>query len=377
MPNVTPPAFCWIDTPDALDAACREVEHADVIALDTEFFREKTFYPLPALIQFAAGELAYLVDPLVTPCTEAFRRLLTQGPLKLLHASSEDLEVFTAWAGAVPMPLVDTQIAQGFLGDTPGMGYQRLVELWMGKVLPKEETRSNWLERPLSPAQCDYAALDVIYLLKVWRLQFAELEKLGRWEWLQQECEELVSQVGRNKVTDGQWYLRQRQLWRLKPRQIEAYRLLTTWREGEARRRDLPRNWLVSDKVLYAIAEALPTHRAALAEVEGVKPMLIKKQGDTILALVKQAVAQQEADLPPALPAPSGSAFKSRFKGIKSEVNAEAERLGMAPEMLLRRRDMEALVVADMEHKPLPLPSGWRGERLNEALQQVLQEAEA
>ena len=111
------PEIRWIDTPEALDAACAEVARADVIALDTEFFRERTFHPVPALIQFCAGGPAYLVDPLEVACTEAFRRLLAEGPLKLLHASSEDLEVLAHWAGVAVAPLVDTQIAQSLLGD--------------------------------------------------------------------------------------------------------------------------------------------------------------------------------------------------------------------------------------------------------------------
>ncbi|XKH59243.1 ribonuclease D [Halomonas sediminis] len=374
MPNLTPPSFHWIDSPEALDAACLSVAEAEVIALDTEFFREKTFYPIPALIQFTAGELAYLVDPLATPCTDEFRKLLTQGPVKLLHACSEDLEVFAHWAQALPEPLVDTQVAQGFLGENPGMGYQKLVEFWVGETLPKEETRSNWLERPLSQAQCHYAALDVIYLLKVWYLQREHLERLGRLSWVEQECAELLQQAGRSAAADGQWYVRQRQLWRLAPRQIEAYRLLTTWREGEARRRDLPRNWLVSDKLLYAVAEILPTNRYELAEVEDIKPTLVKKEGDALLALVKKACAATENDLPPALPAPTAPAFKSRFKALKGVVNAQAEALGVAPEMLLRRRDMEALVIADMAQMTLPLPNGWRGECMNPALEGALRE---
>ena len=212
------------------------------------------------------------------PCTDKFRALLQNSAIKLLHSCSEDLEVFQHWAGVLPVPLIDTQVVQGFLGENPGMGYQKLVEFWVGETLPKEETRSNWLVRPLSPAQCHYAALDVIYLLKVWALQAEKLTTLGRREWVEAECASLIEQAGRSVDNDQQWYTRQRQLWRLMPRQMEAYRLMTTWREGETRRRDLPRNWLISDKLLFAIAEKMPSNRFELAEVEGVKPVLIKKR---------------------------------------------------------------------------------------------------
>src|SRR5690554_8233652 len=109
------PEVRWIATPEALDAACNEVAHADVIALDTEFYREKTFHPVPALIQFSAGGPAWLIDAQAVECTQRFRQLLSEGPLKLMHASSEDLEVLALWAGVTVAPLVDTQVAQGLL----------------------------------------------------------------------------------------------------------------------------------------------------------------------------------------------------------------------------------------------------------------------
>lgn len=368
------PEIRWIATPEALDAACTEVARAEVIALDTEFFRERTFHPVPALIQFCAGGPAFLVDPLEVECTEAFRRLLAEGPLKLLHASSEDLEVFAHWAGVPVAPLVDTQIAQALLGEVPAMGYQKLVEHWVGETLPKDETRSNWLERPLTEAQKSYAALDVVYLLDVWAGQREALARRGRRAWLEEDCAALVDQAARSDEADGQWYLRQRNLWRLGPRQIEAYRRLTTWREGEVRHRDLPRSWLVSDKLLYAIAERLPENRYELAAVEGVKPPLVKREGDTLLALVKEARHVDASELAPAPLSPLSHAFKRCLKAMKKVVNAEAEALGVAPEVLMRRRDLEALASAKLRGQPLPLPSGWRGERLAAALERTLNE---
>ncbi|APE31847.1 ribonuclease D [Halomonas aestuarii] len=369
------PEIRWIDTPAALDSACAEVADADVIALDTEFFRENTFHPVPALIQFAAGGApAFLVDPLEVACTEAFRRLLAEGPLKLLHASSEDLEVFAHWAGVPVAPLVDTQIAQSLLGEVPSMGYQKCVEFWTGETLPKDETRSNWLLRPLSDSQKRYAALDVVYLLDVWEHQREALDRQGRMAWVEADCAALVAQAARSETADGQWYLRHRQLWRLSPRQVEAYRRLTLWREGEARRRDVPRGWLVHDRLLYAIAEQLPENRFELSRVEGLKPPLIKREGDELLRLVREALQIDESALPPAPLSPMTPEFKQRLKALKKVVNADAEALGVAPEVLLRRRELEALVSADLRGEPLPMPGGWRGDRLAAGLTAVLEE---
>lgn len=375
LSSLAPPLYQWIDSAEALDAACEQVSGAPVIALDTEFFRENTFFPIPALIQFTAGEQAFLIDPLVTPCTAAFQQLLRSDAIKLLHACSEDLEVFQRWAGELPTPLVDTQVAQALLGEVPGMGYQKLVELWMGETLPKEETRSNWLERPLTASQCEYAALDVIYLLKVWTLQAEELAALGRRSWLEEECASLIDQAGRSVANDGQWYTRQRQLWRLSPRQLEAYRIMTIWREGETRRRDLPRNWLVSDKLLFAVAEAMPANRHELAEVEGVKPPLIKKEGDALLAMVKQAQHAVEQDLPAKWLDPMQPAFKRHFKALKKVISEQASELGVAPEVLMRRRDIEALVIQHLTAGVSAPISGWRHEYLTEGLLQALEES--
>ncbi|SEK90338.1 ribonuclease D [Halomonas daqiaonensis] len=368
------PEIRWIDTPEALDAACAEVASAEVIALDTEFFRESTFHPVPALIQFAAGGPAYLVDPLEVACTETFRRLLSAGSLKLLHASSEDLEVFAHWAGVPVAPLVDTQIAQSLLGEVPSMGYQKLVEYWVGETLPKDETRSDWLKRPLSETQRLYAALDVVYLLEVWQHQREVLERQGRLSWVEADCADLVAQSARSDAADGQWYLRHRQLWRFSPRQVEAYRRLTRWREGEARRRDVPRGWLVPDRLLYAIAEQLPENRFELGRVEDIKPPLVKREGNELLRLVREALHVDESELPPVPLSPMAPEFKQRLKALKKVVNAEAEALGVAPEVLLKRRDLEALVGADLMGQPLPLPEGWRGDRLNACLTAALEE---
>ncbi|WP_413614920.1 ribonuclease D [Halomonas cupida] len=366
------PDIRWIDNAAALDVACADLMDAPVLALDTEFFREKTFHPVPALIQICAGGPAWLIDPLAVECTDALRQLLTNDAIKLLHASSEDLEVFAHWAGVLPAPLVDTQVAQSLLGEDAAMGYQRLVEHWVGETLPKEETRSNWLERPLSDAQSSYAALDVVYLLEVWHRQREELVRQQRLEWVMQDCADILQQSERSEASDGQWYLRHRQLWRLKPQQIEAYRLMTTWREGEARSRNLPRGWVVQDRLLYAIAERMPENRFELAEVDDIKPTLIKREGDELLAMVKQARHEDTVNLPPAPLSPALPPFKKRLKALKQVVNGEAQRLGVAPEVLMRRRELEALVVANMRAETPPLPTGWRGELLNAGLDDAL-----
>lgn len=370
--SITAPRYQWIATSAELDAACHEVASAEVIALDTEFFRERTFYPLPALIQFASRDVAYLVDPVAVACTKAFRELLENSAIKLLHACSEDLDVFQRWAGTLPTPLVDTQVAQAFLSTAPGVGYQKLVEIWTYEVLPKEETRSDWLKRPLSDGQCRYAALDVLYLLKIWACQAPALDALGRLQWVFDESRSLV-EAARLHHAD-QWFLRQRQLWRLSPLQIEAYRQLTIWRETEIRKRDLPRNWLVGDQVLLAIATQMPTNRYQLAAVDGVKPSLVNKEGDSLLAMIESARHCPVDALPLTQPDPSKPPFKPLANAAKKEVAKVADALGVAPEVVLRRRQLDRLVLQALAGAPLDLPAGWRGDYLAGPLERALKD---
>jgi len=362
----------WVDTPEGLQAAHDALITADIVALDTEFFRESSFFPVPALLQLTAGDVVYLIDPQAVAVSEAFQQLLGGGPLKLIHACSEDLDVLSLWAGVTLAPLVDTQVAESFLGTDSAMGYRRLVAQRCDVDLPKEETRSNWLDRPLTAAQLDYAALDVVFLPAIWEQQRQALIQLGREDWLAEECAALS--LGRDEASHEQWYTRHRQLWRLTPRQVEAYRELTLWREIEVRRRDVPRGWLIKDNVLFAIAEAMPQNRYELAAIEGMTPTLIKREGDALLALVKTAYHRDEADLGEPLPVPTTPAFKRRFKALKQVVQARAEALGVAPERLANRAEMEALVSAHLSQAPLPLPDGWRGQQLSADWQQALAE---
>lgn len=373
----------WVETPDALAAACAELEGADWLALDTEFIRESTFFPIPALVQLMAardGELPgadgstpriFLIDPTLVPASDALKRLLgSEGPLKLLHACGEDMEVFQRWAGLAPTPLIDTQIAEGLTGGEASLGYQRLVERVVGVTVPKEETRSNWLKRPLTQAQCDYAALDVLFLPQVWAEQRASLIQLERMAWLEEDCSAPGSSGG--STPDPDYWKRHRSLWKLSPRGLAAWQTLCEWREEQIRQRDTPRSRLLADAQLFGICERLPINRFELAKVEGLHPPQIKRIGDKVLEILKDVAMIDEGQLPRVPPSPLTPEWKNRMKRLKREVNAVAEAQSLKPELLGKRREMEALVIADHDGDALPLPSGWRGELLSARLAKAL-----
>ena len=362
----------FIDTEEALERACTDLATREVIGVDTEFMRETTFYPVPALIQLGDADVVYLIDPTVVAPTESLRALLgNEGPLKILHACSEDMEIFTLWIGDVPSPLVDTQMAHALLGAENSISYQRLVDHWEQQHVPKGETRSNWLQRPLSEEQCRYAALDVVWLSSIWQRQQARLREHDRLEWLLEDCHALV-EAARGPRDDARWYLRHRNAWRLEPRQLAAFQRLCVWRERAVRERNLPRNWLASDAMLMEMAAALPSNRYELSRVDGIKPALIKREGDTLLSLIEEAVRLEDSGLPATLPSPVSDAYKKRMKALKAVVNERAAALSLPSEVLVTRRELERWISADLQRTDWPCLSGWRGDVLNDALVSAL-----
>lgn len=356
---MTQPWF-WIDSPEALNDACAQLAQSDVIGVDTEFLRETTFAPIPALIQLGNGQQAWLIDPMAVAPTDAVRHLLgPEGPVKLLHACGEDLEIFQLWLGDIPRPMIDTQVAEGFCCGEAGMGYKRLVEQRLGVDLPKDATRSDWTQRPLTETQCRYAALDVQYLPPIWAQQKAELTASGRLSWVEACCQAMI-EVASHPVDHSHYYLRHRQAWRLDARRLAALARLCAWREEEIRRRNIPRGYLANDGQLMTIAERLPKNIYSLADIQGLRPSFIKRDGETVLDMIQKVLALPESELPKTLPSQQGTAWKSTLKPLRAAVNEVAESLGIAPELLMRRREREEWITDWLYGTRPALPDDWR-----------------
>ncbi|OHE87378.1 MAG: ribonuclease D, partial [Lysobacterales bacterium RIFOXYD1_FULL_69_11] len=228
------------------------------IGLDTEFIRERTYWPQLALVQIAIetgdGLDILLVDPLVPGMTEALATLLADTRiLKVMHSPSEDLVAFKHACNTVPRPLFDTQLAAALAGIAGGMGYQRLVESMTGVALAKGETRSDWMRRPLSPSQLEYAADDVRHLFELHDALDADLNRLGRRAWLAEDAERTLANADSDDVE--RWphlSLRSAQFLDLGA-QRRLVRLLR-WRDRYARDNDRPRTWILDNELATAIA---------------------------------------------------------------------------------------------------------------------------
>lgn len=378
-PPLAPP-FVLIESAADLAAAVPAWQGAAVLALDTEFLRERTFFHRLGLIQVSprASE-AVLVDPLAVGDLSALVPVLQDpGTLKVLHSGSEDLEVFFRALGVVPAPLIDTQIAAALAGHGASLSYQKLVAATLGVELEKGETRTDWLARPFSPAQLAYAAEDVAYLLPAWQHLRGDLERLGRLEWALADSAALLD-TSRFAEDAAAAYLRVKGAGRLKGRQLAALQRLAAWREREARRRDLPRGFVLKDDLLLGLATRLPADDAALRKVPGFDPRQAVRDGTVWLGLVREALELPAAELPEELDRmPYTPAVRELERKLRDRVALRAAELGLPPEVLAPRRTLSALLRIALTEPAPRLPrdlEGWRRGAVGEDLLQEVQAA--
>ena len=227
--------YQYINTTSQLQSAIEVCSGADALAVDTEFARFNTYYPNVGLIQLGTTEACFLVDPLTIDDLSPLKLILAEPSiLKVFHACSEDLEVFQHAMGLIPSPIFDTQISAALMGVGFSMSYQRLVEHYLDIILSKEETRSDWLQRPLTAKQLDYAALDVVHLYEVYQMQVEELASADRLYWLMEECARLGLDIP-TMVDPDEWYKKIKGTARLSRQQLNVVKVLCAWREITAR----------------------------------------------------------------------------------------------------------------------------------------------
>lgn len=364
--SLPPSDWTWIDTDAGFQACVAQWRSAPVLFLDTEFIRVDTFFPIPGVLQVNDGRQCSLVDAQAISDWSAFGELLEDpGVVKVLHSCSEDLQVLERLTGRLPQHLFDTQIAAALAGLGASLGYQNLVRQLVGVELPKEHTRSDWLARPLSQAQLEYAVLDVVYLAEVYHRLVALLEGGQRVGWVFEEGDRLLAAYG--SEGPDQAYTRLKLAWQLNRRQLRILRDLLRWREVTARERNVPRGFLLKDDAALAIARRRPRHQGELSSLKEVPPAPLRRYGGIWLELVHTAQLASEDDLPPSLPRPLNPFQQERFAELKRTVETVAEAAGVPAELLLRRRDMEAMVRACQPCLPEGL-AGWRSTLLAEAL---------
>jgi len=364
MNQVIKPAYTLIDTPEELDKLCNHLADQSVIAIDTEFVRVDTYYPRIGLIQVATDAGVYLVDPVTNSDIARLGEVLSGpgAPLLVLHACSEDIEVFKRIWDKVPTRIFDTQVASGFAGFGHQPGLQRLVEAVLGKTLSKDETRSNWVKRPLTASQLSYAADDVLYLLPLYRGLLERMGADGRTAWFDEEMGRLVVTLT-SQVPPEKLYLKKSNAWKLDPLQLTVLQQLLVWREATAQQEDKPRGFVLKDNTVLAAAERLPVNEGGLSGLRDLTPPRQRRYGSGIIEVVARA-KDGEWEPPEPLPEPLSREYREILKKLTARVALTADELGIPPELLARKKMLVELLCAWLEHRDGALPDafqGWRG----------------
>ncbi len=348
----------YINRPEQLPPLCEQIQQESWIALDTEFLREKTYYPKFCLLQIAAPGWVACVDPLaiqdLTPLLEA---IYNPGITKVLHSCRQDLEIFYQITGKIPGPVFDTQIAAPLLGFQENPGYAMLVSSFLNINLNKAHTRADWSERPLSQDQIQYAADDVIYLCKIYTIMCEQLEKLGRLNWLESDFA-LLNNPELYQLSPENAWLKIRGKNKLTGRQLSILQALSEWRERTAQTENKPRNWLLPDDMLLELGKLQPVTTAELAKVRSINERSVNRYGKAICELID--AARQRPPKP--LLEKNGSGKKTQqheaiLDVLSAVVRIRAEENSLNPVILATRKELEQLLFGEDD---CPLLHGWR-----------------
>ena len=288
----------YIDTPSSLDAFCQQLGTAAWIALDTEFLREKTYYPKLCLLQIATPEVVACIDPIalddLSPLLEI---IFDESITKVMHSGRQDMEIFYNLHGKPPSPVFDTQIAALLLGYADQIGYANLVKEMLGIELDKLHTRADWSLRPLTADQLKYAADDVVYLADIYLKMTAQLTEMGRLAWLSDDFARLAS-PGLYGNPPGQAWLKVKGGNRLKGASLSVLQALAEWRETTAQQKDRPKGWILRDDALLDIARHRPSSMEALGKIRGLSDGLVRNSGKLLVKLVSEAAGRPPVPFP-------------------------------------------------------------------------------
>lgn len=358
-----------VATDTDLASALAPLAHLDYLALDTEFMRERTYWPQLCLIQVANAAGCVLVDPFTVTRLEPLTELLAdRSRTKILHAARQDIEVLQLATGCIPAPIFDTQIAASLLGLPAQIGYGELVRRRLGSELVKGHARTDWARRPLHEDQLAYAADDVRYLVPLYAQLCRDLVAAGgRLDWLFEETRALENPALYETMPADAWR-RLRGLDRLRPVQRAVARTLAEWRESLARQSDKPRGWILTDEILRVLVERLPSSVEALAAIPGLPAATARKRGAELIERIRTAMAGAPDGADAVRPTRPDPEQVQRVGQLMKLVRTTAESNQIAPELLATRRDVERFVFSG---DPGALARGWRYEVLGRRLLEV------
>jgi len=325
----------------SLQTLCQQYSNAEVLAVDTEFVRTRTLYPRLGLLQVFDGKQLALIDPIAIDDLSPFWQLLTnENIVKVLHACSEDLEVFLTSANCKPVNLIDSQIMMSFLGHGLSMGYAAMVEHFTGIKVDKSESRTDWTKRPLTQKQLDYACADVEHLFNIYPKLVNELEDIARLDYAKQETQLLIERKF-TAIDENQLYRQIKLAWRLNSAQLNSLKHLTKWRCQQAKTRDLPLGFVVKENTLMAVAQSNPESLTAMNRLSGAEVLDIRHKGKAMLAVLKAASQDSEVDYPEKIQRlDEYPGYKQIFKQVKNFIVAVGENHSLTIENLASKKQI-------------------------------------
>lgn len=372
MSNDDTPTAEWIKQPDALQDWLALLPPEAVVGVDTEFMRTNTFFPQLALLQLSWGGRQALVDPLAFPLDNFLQASLgSAATITVMHSASEDLEALAPALPTGPGTLFDTQLAAAFVGMGYGISYRALVHELAGAELEKGETRSNWLQRPLTTAQCSYAALDVIYLNNMHEQLSTRLQQCGRSAWHAEDCARLKQRAASQEPEpQPQRAMRGAAEW-APPKQALLRRVLL-WRDATARKLDVPRPWLVDDTLALGLAHEPPASQAFLDQRSRGQRALRSAQRKELFDLLTNAPDAAEIEATAPITRHAQGPSKAALGAMKQQVDAVAADLNIPSGLLCPRKVLEEFAVTAVWPAFL---GGWRHDLLHERLTTRLPDA--
>ena len=352
-------------TPDLAEACARLARHR-FVAIDTEFLREQTFWPVLCLIQLASPEDEIIVDPLAPglDLRPFYDLMANERVVKVFHAGRQDIEIIYARAQLIPRPIFDTQVAAMVCGFGESVSYVNLVKKLTNKDVDKSSRFTDWSRRPLSQKQLSYALADVTHLRDVYQQLKAELESTGRAHWLDEEMATLTDPATYETKPDQAW---QRLKMRARNRRSLAVLIeLAAWRERLAQTQDVPRARILRDEALYDIANQAPTETAKLGELRTLSEGFSRSaRAREIVETVKRGLERDPRTLPQI---PAGQVLSAEAMALvdllRVLLKAAAARNRVAPKLIADTSDLERIAV---EQEPdVPALRGWRRELFGE-----------
>lgn len=338
-------SFEYVTDQASLENLCFDLKMANVITLDTEFVRTRTLRPQLGLLQVFDGKRLALIDPIAINDLSAFGRILTHpNIIKVLHSCSEDIEALHSNLGLTPSPLFDTQFAASLLGKGASIGYANMIESFFSITLDKGESRTDWMARPLSTNQLDYAAADVTYLMVAYHALAAELEEKGLTHCIFAESEALV-QKKTHPFPAEYAYLTLSNNWKLSGRSLYALKHLAQWRLNIARAQDIAINFVIKEASMLEIAIQLPQTSAQLHQTFGLFGKQVRLYSDDILRIVNEArTVEPDAFLLKPQRLIDFRAYKKASGEIQLIVEQAAEQTGIPSAVLASKKQISQLL---------------------------------